>query len=159
MKKLILLALMSAYAMSGSFNETETKAIETANENARLCKIFTHKVEAYKASMRKDTLAEATLVSYEKRKDSFCNTSSAEAVKEVKTIAAVDKENKKAAAVQSKNKIDETANESARLCNVFTKKVKKYESTMRDDVLAKTTLDSYKQRMTAYCNASSSTRS
>ena len=44
MKKLILLALMSTFAMSGFTNEAELKAAES-NENARLCKMFTEKAE------------------------------------------------------------------------------------------------------------------
>lgn len=155
MKKLILLALMSAYAMSGSVNEAEIKAIETAKENERLCKIFTTKAETYEATMRDDALAEATLVSYKQRKSAFCDASAVKAVQEVKTIAAVEAENKKVAVVKSENRIVETAKENARLCNVFTKKVKRYESTMRDDVLAEATLVSYKQRMSSYCDASS----
>lgn len=76
MKKLILLALMSAYAMSGFTNESEMKAIETAKENDRLCKIFIKKVDTYKSTMRNDSLAEATLVSYKKRISAYCDTSS-----------------------------------------------------------------------------------
>ncbi len=155
MKKLILLALMSAYAMSGSVNEAEIKAIETAKENERLCKIFTTKAETYEATMRNDSLAEATLVSYKQRKSAFCDASAVEAVKEVKTIAAVEAEQKKVAAVKPEKRIVETAKENARLCNVFTKKVKRYESTMRNDSLAEATLVSYKQRKSAYCDASS----
>ena len=142
MKKLILLALMSAYAMSSFTNEAEIKAIETAKENDRLCKIFTNKADRYEVTMRNDSLAEATLVSYKERRNSFCNPSTVTAaVSEIKTIAEVEPEIK---ALTSRK-------EDARLCNVFTKKVKKYESTMRDDSLAKATLVSYKQRMSAYC--------
>ena len=140
--------------MGGSVNEAEIKAIETAKENARLCKIFTTKSETYEATMRNDSLAEATLVSYTKRKYAFCNAPAVEAIEEVKTIAAVEAENKKVAAVEPENKIVETARENTRLCNVFTKKVKRYEATMRNDSLAEATLVSYKQRMTAFCDAS-----
>ena len=66
-------------------------------------------------------------------------------VSELKTIAQVEPQIKRLA----------SANENDRLCNVFTKKVKTYESTMRDDSLAEATLVSYKQRMSAYCDASS----
>jgi|GEM_PF-822862 len=146
MKKLILLALMSAYTMSGFANEAEMKAIETAKENDRLCKIFIKKVDTYESTMRNDGLAEATLVSYKQRKDAFCNASTVKAdVSEMKTIAEVEPKVKKLALTK----------ENARLCNVFTKKVETYESTMRDDSLAEATLVSYKQRMFAYCDASS----
>lgn len=146
MKKLILLALMSAYAMSGFTNEAEMKAIETAKENDRLCKIFTKKVDTYESTMRNDALAEATLVSYKQRKSAFCDASAVKSdVSEIKTIAEVEPEIK---ALTSRKA-------NARLCNVFTKKVKTYESTMRDDSLAEATLVSYKKRMSAYCNTSS----
>ena len=145
MKKLILLALMSVYAMSGFTNEAEIKAIETAKENDRLCTIFTKKVETYESTMRDDSLAEATLVSYKKRKDTFCDAFAVKSnVVEVKTILEVEPKIKALASTK----------ENARLCNVFTKKVKRYESTMRNDSLAEATLVSYKQRMTAFCNAS-----
>ncbi len=75
MKKLIVLALMSTFAMSGFTNETELKAVES-NENARLCKMFTEKVENYQSTMRNDELADATLESYKKRMSTFCSTSS-----------------------------------------------------------------------------------
>ena len=146
MKKLILLVLMGTYAIGGFVNEAEIKAIETAKENERLCKIFITKVETYEVTMRDDSLAEATLVSYKKRKSSFCDVSAVKSnVIEVKTIAEVE----------AKTKALASTKENARLCNVFTKKVKRYEATMRNDSLAEATLVSYKQRMTAFCDASS----
>ena len=75
MKKLIVLALMSTFAMSGFSNQAELKAVES-NENARLCKMFTEKVENYQSTMRKDELASATLESYKKRMSTFCSASS-----------------------------------------------------------------------------------
>lgn len=72
MTKLILIALMSSYAMSGFTNEAETKALETANENERLCEIFKGKVQTYESTMRNDGLAEATLDSYKKRMSAYC---------------------------------------------------------------------------------------
>lgn len=72
MKKLILLAFMSTFAMSGMTNESANKAIE----NDRLCKIFTKKAETYESTMRDDSLAEATLVSYKKRVSVYCNSTS-----------------------------------------------------------------------------------
>lgn len=75
MKKLIVLALMSTFAMSGFSNQAELKEVES-NENARLCKMFTEKVENYQSTMRKDELASATLESYKKRMSTFCSASS-----------------------------------------------------------------------------------
>lgn len=72
MKNLLLLTIITSFAMSGFFIEKDTKAQEQAIENARLCKIFTQKAESYKATLRDDTLAKASLQSYEKRRDNFC---------------------------------------------------------------------------------------
>ena len=41
--------------------------------------------------------------------------------------------------------------ENERLCKLFTKKVEDYKKTMRDDVLAKTTLASYEHRRSLFC--------
>jgi len=144
MKKLIIMALVSIFAVNGFANEAETKAIETAKENNRLCKIFTHKVETYKSTMREDSLAEATLVSYEKRASKFCDTTVEKS--EEKTVVAA----------QTESKAVSYGKKDARLCNIFSKKVEKYESTMRNDDLAKATLDSYKVRMASFCGSSSS---
>ncbi len=146
MKKIILIiALLSSYAISGFTNEAEMKAVETANENARLCKVFAYKVETYESTMRNDDLAKATLVSYKQRMSSFCDTSKVKSDKaEVKTVAAVE----------TKPKTVLNASESARLCNIFTDKVQTYEATMRNDDLAEATLVSYKQRMSTFCNTS-----
>lgn len=75
MKKIFLLALLSTFAMSGFTNDVDTKALESEKENARLCEVFKSKVEEYKSTMRKDDLAEATLISYEKRMSSYCKSS------------------------------------------------------------------------------------
>ena len=129
--------------MSELTNEAEIKALETAKENARLCKIFTNKVTKYKTNMRNDELAKATLVSYEKRMDSFC---ASPAVKiKVKTIAEITGEINTVA----------RSKENARLCNIFSEKAKRYESTLRNDDLAKATLTSYKERVSLYCDISS----
>ena len=142
MKKLILLTIMTTFAMSGFINETEINAQNKAKENDRLCKIFTTKVEKYKSTMRNDGLADATLDSYEKRMDSYC--SSTDLKLEVKSIQDVKKEVAVASGLQA----------NTRLCNVFTKKVKKYELSMRDDAFAKATLDSYKKRQASFCATS-----
>jgi len=140
---ILLLTLMSTFAMSSFINETEIEAKETAKENNRLCNIFTTKVKTYKSNIRNDGLAEATLVSYEQRMDKYC---AAPAVKaEVKTIAEVNAE----------MKVVSSSKENARLCNIFTSKAEEYESTMRNDDLAKATLSSYKDRVSSFCNTPS----
>ena len=41
--------------------------------------------------------------------------------------------------------------ENERLCKLFTKKAEDYKKTMRDDLLAKTTLASYEHRASLFC--------
>jgi len=48
-----------------------------------------------------------------------------------------------------KNKVEYAENE--RLCKIFTDKAKRYERNMRDDVLAKASLASYKHRAEMFC--------
>ena len=74
MKKILLITLISTFAFSGFYDtadERDSKKAEYA-ENERLCKIFTAKVEKYKADMRDDVLATASLASYEHRAEIFC---------------------------------------------------------------------------------------
>ena len=49
----------------------------------------------------------------------------------------------------TKNKAEYAENE--RLCKIFTAKAERYESNMRDDVLAKASLASYKHRANMFC--------
>ena len=76
MKNILLLALMSTFAMSGFTNEAEIKMASATTEDARLCKVFTSKVAAYEATIRDDSLAEATLVSYKQRMNAYCDSAS-----------------------------------------------------------------------------------
>ena len=48
-----------------------------------------------------------------------------------------------------KNKAEYAENE--RLCKIFTAKVEKYESDIREDALAKASLASYKHRAELFC--------
>jgi hypothetical protein len=48
-----------------------------------------------------------------------------------------------------KNKAEYAENE--RLCKIFTAKVEKYESDIREDALAKASLASYKHRADMFC--------
>ena len=74
MKKILLIALISTFAFSGFYDSTDETASKKAEyaENERLCKIFTAKVEKYKADIRDDVLAAASLASYEHRAEIFC---------------------------------------------------------------------------------------
>ena len=73
MKKVILMALVSTFAMSGFFNEAQVKQEkEQKAEAARLCKIYTEKTEKYKETMRSDDLAKATLKNYVRVENKYC---------------------------------------------------------------------------------------
>jgi len=113
----------------------ETKILK---EDKRLCKIFTEKIDVYKKDMRSDELAETTLASYQKRASIFCSARPLE----VKT-KEVRQEDKRLCTV---------FNEGPRLCKIFNKKAFEYEKTMRDDRLAKVTLESYKKRADIFCS-------
>jgi len=72
MKSIILISLLSTFALSGFYNDDNSAAQSEYAENERLCKIFTAKVEKYKESIREDVLAAASLASYEHRAEIFC---------------------------------------------------------------------------------------
>lgn len=73
MKKLTLLVLASTFAMSGFFNEAQVEQEKAQKaEAARLCEIYTEKTEKYKATMRDDELAEATLKNYVRVENKYC---------------------------------------------------------------------------------------
>jgi len=74
MKKILLITLISTFAFSGFYDNTDEAASKKAEyaENERLCKIFTAKVEKYKNDIRDDVLAAASLASYEHRAEIFC---------------------------------------------------------------------------------------
>lgn len=46
------------------------------------------------------------------------------------------------------------AKENERLCQLFTEKAETYKKTMREDDLAKKTLESYEKRASIYCHKS-----
>lgn len=47
----------------------------------------------------------------------------------------------------------------ARMCTLYTKKIKKYKETMRDDGLALVTLNNYIRLQTKYCDSSENNNS
>jgi len=74
MKKVILFALLSAFAMGGFFNEKQVeKEKEQKMEAQRLCKIYTQKTEKYRETMRDDDLARATLKNYVRIENKYCS--------------------------------------------------------------------------------------
>lgn len=72
MKKLLLLITISTLSFSGFYNDDAEKNKSAYIENARLCQIFTKKVEKYENYIREDTLAKASLESYKHRAELFC---------------------------------------------------------------------------------------
>ena len=72
MKQLFLITIISTFSLAGFFNEAGAKNKAEYIENERLCKLFTDKVEKYKAHIRADVLAAASLASYEYRAELFC---------------------------------------------------------------------------------------
>ena len=76
MRKIILIALVSTFAMSGFFNEAQIEQEKKQKaEAARLCKIYTAKTEKYKETMRDDDLARATLKNYVRVENKYCEKS------------------------------------------------------------------------------------
>ena len=73
MRKLILLAVVSTFAMSGFFNEAQVEQEKAQKEEAaRLCKIYQGKTEKYKENMRSDDFAKATLANYVRVENKYC---------------------------------------------------------------------------------------
>ena len=73
MKRLLLLALLSTFAMSEVKNISSLEMAQKA-EDKRLCKVFIKKAQTYEATMRSDDFAIATLESYKKRIVLHCNS-------------------------------------------------------------------------------------
>ena len=77
MKNIILLTLLSTFAFSGFFNESEIKVDQAQkDESARLCKIYTKKASDYKSEMRDDQFTKATLKNYVRLESKYCNPNS-----------------------------------------------------------------------------------
>lgn len=67
----MMVAFMTIFAMSGFASEGQVDSAKKA-EAERLCKIYTEKTEKYRASMRDDELAQATLENYIRIRDKNC---------------------------------------------------------------------------------------
>jgi hypothetical protein len=135
MKKLILLALTSVFAMSGDF--TSFKNVNSENENKRLCKVFIKKAHSYKETMRSDELAQATLDSYKDRVVTHCGA-----------VTAKQPMNPFAAKIVLKNV--ESKMQNIELCKTSIKTAQTYKDKMKKD---EATLDSYKKDVVANCGA------
>jgi len=78
MKKVLLLAIWSSLLfgenMMGGWNSGEDSEEAKAHkvEQARLCTLYTDKIVKYKATMRDDGLAQATLNNYVRLQTKYC---------------------------------------------------------------------------------------
>jgi hypothetical protein len=81
MRKVLYIVCISSFIfadgmMSGwnnSDEEAEAKAQKA--EQARLCTVYTKKIEKYKETMRDDELAQATLNNYARLQTKYCDSS------------------------------------------------------------------------------------
>ena len=72
MKWIVMPIMLLGIVNAGFFQEGNTEEKAKQLENERLCKLFKHKAEVYKKTMRDDVLAKTTLASYEHRASLFC---------------------------------------------------------------------------------------
>jgi hypothetical protein len=79
MKKLILLALMSTFAMSGFTTNANMKDLSSIEENKILCKTSIKYALAYKDTMAQDEASKAALDIYKKDVVANCGAISARA--------------------------------------------------------------------------------
>ena len=133
MKKLILLALTSVFAMSGDLTSFNT--VNTKSENKRLCKVFIEKAHTYQDTMRSDELAKATLDSYKDKVVAHCGA-----------VSAKQPMNPFAAKFVLKN-VEAKIN-TVELCKTSIKAANKYKDTKNKN---EATLDSYKNDVVANC--------
>jgi len=125
MKKLLLLAIATAFAMGGDFT----------SENTRLCKAYIKKAHTYTDTMRSDELAQATLDVYKDKVVAHCGAVTAN--QPVNPFAAkfVLKD------VEAKIK-------NVEMCKTAIDVAQTYEDISNID---EATLDSYKKDVVANC--------
>ncbi len=123
MKKLILLALMSALAMSGLSAETNMKNFTTIDADKRLCKIYIKKAHNYQATMGESNYSESTLESYKEKVVSHCST----------------------VALGTKNKDNKV------LCKTSIKDAQEYKATMNGSKEDKEAYDAHIAKVRAHC--------
>lgn len=74
MRLFLLLSLLTLSLLSdSSIFDRQVEKKPTGVGDAQLCKLFTQKAQKYKATMRDDEYAHATLASYEKRAKMYCS--------------------------------------------------------------------------------------
>jgi len=133
---ILLLALMSTYAMSGFTSGTMLKNTSTENEDKKLCKVYIQKAHSYKETMRSDKFAQATLDSYKNRVVSHCG--------------AVNKksQNMPYFVFDTEIKIKSAKKE---LCKTSIQKAHNYTSIQTDDKVSQARLNAYKKNVIANC--------
>jgi len=137
MKKLILLlALVSTYAMSGFTSGTVMKNTSTENEDKKLCKVYIKKAHSYKETMRSDKFAQATLDTYKDRVVSHCGAANKKA------------HNMPYFVFDTEIKVKSAKEE---LCKTSIQKAHNYTNIQTEDKLSQARLDSYKKDVVANC--------
>ena len=133
---ILLLALMSTYAMSGFSSGTTMQSTAVENEDKRLCKAYIAKAHDYKETMRSDKLAQATFDSYKDRVVSHCGAVNKKA------------QNMPYFVFDTEIKVKSDGKE---LCKASIKKANNYKNIMTEDKTSKDRLDSYKKNVVANC--------
>jgi len=127
MKKLLLLALMSTFAMS-DFSTSST--FNAQEQDLRLCKVFIKKAQNYQETMDDSTLAQATLETYKERVVSYCSTEVASA--KIRSIFA-----------EGDNKV---------LCKTSIREAHAYQASMSNSETDKAALEAHKEKVVAHCS-------
>jgi len=135
---ILLLALMSTYAMSGFTSGTTMPSNTKENEDKKLCKVYIEKAHSYKETMRSDTFAQATLNSYKARVVSHCG--------------AVNKKAQNMPYFVFDTEIKVTSDGKA-LCNASIEKENNYKTIATKDEISKERLDSYKEDVVENCGS------
>jgi uncharacterized membrane-anchored protein YhcB (DUF1043 family) len=129
MKKILILAIMSTYAMSGFTSGMQN--FTTVNDDKRLCKVFIKKAQAYQATMSNNELAKATLESYKDRVVSHCSTVAAST--RMRDILA-----------EGDNKV---------LCKTSIRDAHEYQATMNKSKSNKEILEAHKAKIVSHCGS------
>ena len=129
MKKLILLALMSTFAMSNFSTSLNMEGFNAQEQDLRLCKVFIKKAHNYQETMDNSELAQATLESYKERVVSYCSTDVASA--KIRSILAT-----------GDNKV---------LCKTSIRDAHAYQANMSNSEADKAALDAHKEKVITHC--------
>jgi uncharacterized membrane-anchored protein YhcB (DUF1043 family) len=131
MKKIILSAIISTYAMSGFSSEANMNNFTTVKDDKRLCKVFIKKAHDYQTTMEDSEYAKATLDTYKERVVEHCSTvASSSRMREI--------------LVEGDNKV---------LCKTSIREAHEYKETMNNSQSDKATLDAHVAKVRAYCGA------